>query len=194
MASAASRIGAETLDAGTRQGAPRHGAAGARAAEADLHATLLRFIDGRLRNRSDSEDIVQETWLRLYDRRQTTAVANVGAFCFAVARNLLVDRLRRVRPEALTDDLAETLVCPQPRADEILSYRRRVQILNAALRAMPPLRREIFLRRRLDEHSVATIASALDMSVSAVEKHVTRALTDLRHALTRRGLGLGDDA
>jgi RNA polymerase sigma-70 factor (ECF subfamily) len=159
--------------------------------DADLRLALQRFIEGRLRDRTESEDLVQETYLRLYDYRRTRSVANVGAFCFAVARNLVRDHVRRLRSTPIAMDLPEETVCPAPRADEILAYRERVEVLTRALRAMPPLRREVFTRRRLDGHAVATIASDLELSVTAVEKHVVRALADLRAALDRRGLGIG---
>ena len=57
---------------------------------------------------------------------------------------------------------------------------------------MPVLRREVFLRRRLDEQDVETISEVLGIGRSAIEKHVSRAVTDLRRALYRRGLALGD--
>jgi RNA polymerase sigma-70 factor (ECF subfamily) len=159
-------------------------------AEADLRQALQRFVEGRLRDRSDSEDLVQETYLRLYDYRRTRSVADVGAFCFAVARNLIRDHMRRGRAAPIAAELPEDLVCPAPRADEILAYRERVDVLRQALRAMPALRREVFIRRRLEEQDVATIAAALELSPAAIEKHCTRAVADLRHALDRRGLSL----
>ena len=159
--------------------------------DADLRMALQRFIEGRLRDRSDSEDLVQETYLRLYDYRRTRSVANVGAFCFTIARNLIRDHLRRLRSAPMIADLSEETACPAPRADEILAYGERVDVLARALQAMPPLRREVFMRRRLDGVAVATIAADLELSVAAVEKHVVRALAGLRAALERRGLGLG---
>jgi len=167
--------------------------AGDAATDADLHPALHRFIAGRLRDRDESEDLVQETFLRLYDYRRTRTVADVGAFCFAVARNLIRDHLRRRAGHATAPaEAMEEIACPAPRADEILAYRERVEVLRQALRAMPALRREVFLRRRLDEQDVATISAALGIGRAAVEKHVSRALADLRRALDRRGLGLGD--
>ncbi len=167
------------------------GGGNAAVAETDLRHTLQRFIEGRLRDRLDSEDIVQETYLRLYDYRRTRTVADVGAFCFAVARNLIRDHLRQ-RQAAPVVELPEELACPAPRADEMLDYRERVEVLKLALRAMPALRREVFLRRRLDEQSAATVAAALGLSVAAVDKHVSRAVADLSRALDRRGLSLRD--
>lgn len=164
------------------------------AEDAALRDTLLRFVSGRLHDRTEGEDIVQETYVRLYGYRAKRSVSDVAAFCFAVARNLVNDHFRRVRAAPPLADLAEDIACPQPRADELLDYRQRVDILVAALKVMPPLRREIFLRRRFDGIPGATIAADLGMTVAAVDKHCTRALADLRHALDRRGLSLGDGA
>lgn len=162
--------------------------------EVQLRRALQRFVEGQLRGGHDGEDIVQETYVRLYSYRGTKPVADVGAFCFAVARNLIYDHLRRRRAMPVAGELAEDIVCPQPRAEEILDYRQRVDILVGALRVMPPLRREIFLRRRLDGMAVAAIAADLEMSVAAIEKHCSRALADLRAALERRGLPGGAQA
>ena len=159
-----------------------------------LHAALHRFVQGQLRDRTDSEDLVQETFVRLYTYRSTRAVQDAGAFCFAVARNLVTDHLRRRRAGPATGEICDRIACPQPRIDERLIHRQRVAVLAAALDAMPPLRREVFLRRRLDGDSAMTVATDLDLSLAAVEKHVTRALADLRAALDRRRLWIGDPA
>jgi RNA polymerase sigma factor (sigma-70 family) len=164
------------------------------AAEADLRRSLQRFVEGRLRDRSDSEDLVQETYLRLYDYRRTRTVADVGAFCFAVARNLIRDHVRRGRAAPLAVELPDDIVCPAPRADEILAYRERVEVLKLALRAMPALRREVFIRRRLEDQDGAVIAAGLGLSPAAIEKHCARAVADLRKALDKRGLALGGPA
>jgi RNA polymerase sigma factor (sigma-70 family) len=162
--------------------------------DAELRRALQRFVEGRLRDRVEGEDIVQETYVRLYDYRRTRPVSDVGAFCFAVARNLVHDHFRRHKALPATGELAEDIICPQPRAEEVLDYRQRVEILVSALRVMPPLRREVFLRRRLDGVPAATIATDLDLSISAIEKHCSRALADLRAALERRGLPGGSRA
>ncbi len=161
------------------------------AEDADLRRALQRFVETRLRDRTDSEDLVQETYLRLYDYRRTRSVADIAPFCFAIARNLIRDHFRRLRGTPAAAELHDDIACPAPRIDEVLAYRERVEVLSRALKAMPALRREVFMRRRLDEVPVATIAADLDLSVAAVEKHVVRALADLRAALERRGLGMG---
>jgi RNA polymerase sigma-70 factor (ECF subfamily) len=159
--------------------------------DAELRLALQRFVDGRLRDRDEGEDIVQETYVRLYDYRRTRPVSDVGAFCFAVARNLVYDHFRRRQAAPPSGELAEDIVCPQPLAEEVLDYRQRVEIMMRALKVMPPLRREVFMRRRLDGIAAAQIAADLGMSLASIEKHCTRALADLRAALERHGLPAG---
>lgn len=166
----------------------------AQAEEAALRHALHRFVTGRLRDGIEGEDIVQETYVRLYDYRRKRHIADVAAFCFAVARNLVHDHFRRLRAQPPAAELAEDIACPLPRVDEVLDYRERVDILVRALNVMPPLRREIFLRRRLDGIPGAVVAADLGMTQPAVDKHCTRALADLRYALERRGLGIGGGA
>lgn len=161
--------------------------------EAELRVALKRFVGGRLGagERADGEDIVQETYLRLYDYRRTRPVADIGAFCFAVARNLVHDHFRRRSAAPRTEQVDEAIVCPQPRVEEVLDYRQRVEILVRAMKVMPALRREVFLRRQLDGTPAVQIAADLGLSRAAVDKHCTRALADLRAALERRGLPPG---
>ncbi|WP_260598920.1 RNA polymerase sigma factor [Sphingomonas endolithica] len=166
----------------------------ATAQEVELRQALHRFVNGRLRDQALGEDIVQETYLRMYDYRRTRPVADAAAFCFAVARNLVRDHFRGLRTQPAGAELVEDIACPLPRAEEMLDYRQRVEILIRALKVMPPLRREIFLRRRLDGMSGAVVAADLGMTIAAVDKHCTRASADLRHALERRGLPAGGAA
>jgi RNA polymerase sigma factor (sigma-70 family) len=154
---------------------------------------LQAFVRRQISDRHDSEDVVQETYVRLYSYSSRSSVDDVKAFCFAVARNLISDRFRagaRLAAEPIPTDFA----CPEPRADEVVAYRRAMDLLVTCVSAMPPLRREIFLRKRLDGDSTAAIASDLEMSLAAVEKHVVRALRDLRSVLHRHGFSLQDGA
>ena len=154
--------------------------------DAALSQALRGFLRGKLGNDADRDDLVQETYVRLFSYQAAAQVSNVKALCFAIARNLLLDHHRAARRTA-SIPLDEDMVCPQPSAETVVAYRRAVVVMAKALVKMPALRREIFMRKRLDGFTTAEIAGNLDMTAAAVEKHVVRALHDLRTALTRRG-------
>jgi RNA polymerase sigma factor (sigma-70 family) len=154
--------------------------------DAALAGALRRFVQSRLDHHADGDDVVQETYLRLFAYQATARVNDMKALCFAIARNLLLDHHRASRRSAHVE-LDDAIVCQQPTADRVLAFRRAVVIMADALERMPPLRREIFLRKRLDGLRTDAIAKSLDMSMAAVEKHVVRAFQDLRGALAKRG-------
>lgn len=161
--------------------------------DAALTQALRGFIHRRVGHHADGDDLVQETFLRLLGHQASARINDVKAMCFAIARNLLLDHHRAGQRGAHVE-LNEAMACPLPLADRVLAYRRAVEVMVGALERMPPLRREIFLRKRLDGFTTAEIASAADMSLSAVEKHVVRAFADLRTALAKRGFTMADGA
>jgi RNA polymerase sigma-70 factor (ECF subfamily) len=158
-----------------------------------LRSALLGFVRGRLGSHVDGDDVVQETYVRLFTYQANARVHDIKALCFAIARNLLLDHHRAARRIAHVE-LDDAMVCPQPMADQVVAFRRAVALLARAIERMPPLRREIFLRKRLDGASTATIADRLDMSHAAVEKHVVRALHDLRAAMAKHGFTMAAGA
>jgi RNA polymerase sigma-70 factor (ECF subfamily) len=187
-------LAGDVVNSTTAIPAPRGGTCGSDTVtiDAGLARALGLFVHGRVSDRADGEDIVQETFVRLLGY-PSARVGDAKALCFSIARNLLFDR-HRAAARAVQVELDDDLVCPQPIAEVVVAFRRAVAILVAALERMPPLRREVFLRRRLDGATTAEIAAALDMSPAAIEKHVTRAAGDLREALQRRGFTMAHGA
>jgi RNA polymerase sigma factor (sigma-70 family) len=148
---------------------------------ADLGQTLARlrlYVRAHVNHAQDAEDIVQESLARTLHRAHETDIARPDFFAISVARNLIVDR-HRAGGGATPCDLHEALPCPVPLPDQQVSDRERLRRFHAALDAMPPLRRAIFIRRRIDGHSREEIARDLGMQPEAVKKHITRAMAQL---------------
>lgn len=152
---------------------------------ADLGQTMTRlraYVRSRIDNGADAEDIVQESLERTLRRALEADIARPDFFAISVARNLMVDRHRRQRDLA-DHEPDEALPCAAPLPDQQLSDRERLARFHEALAQMPPLRRDIFIRRRIEGQSREDIARALDMQPEAVKKHITRAMAQLAMAL-----------
>lgn len=159
-------------------------------------ADLLRYIGRRVGDSMISEDIVQEAYLRLlaYEAKPDTAINNVTAFLRRVSLNLARDHFRQAGRQASVE-ISEDIPCPQPTADVQLERRQLIGLVFEILKAMPPLRRDVFIRRRVHGQSAGEVAAALGLSPSAVSNHVARALYDLDMALEkieRRGGSVRD--
>ncbi len=134
----------------------------------------------RKRGASDdeSEDLVQEAFLKFENYRQTHEVREPEAFIVRAALNLAVDSGRRKKrspfsPRALEDF---ALADSSPGPDEVLQGRDRLRRLREGLEALKPRTRDMLLAQRLEGLSYAEIAAREGVSVSAVEKQIARAV------------------
>lgn len=111
-------------------------------------ATLFRVAHSILRSRSEAEDVVQDTFLRVLEhRRQLPAIRDLRVWLIRIAWNLALDRRRRIRPEQMDDLFAQSLLARTLPADVALDEARRVQ---SVLRALL-FRARTHLRQRLEK-------------------------------------------
>jgi RNA polymerase sigma-70 factor (ECF subfamily) len=153
-----------------------------------VQVAVLRYVRGRSGRHDIADDIAQETVARLVELSAAQQVGSVFALAFRVADNLLVDMHRRER--RLSEEVDTDWQSDEPSLDRVLDSRRAVEVFNSCLRRMPPLRREVLIRRRLNQESCRAIGEDLAISAKAVEKHITRGMIDLRKALERAGVDL----
>ncbi|WP_279330720.1 RNA polymerase sigma factor [Sphingomonas oleivorans] len=135
----------------------------------------------------DVEDMVQEVALRMQVRRARGAIENVEAYLFQVAQSVLTDRGRRdqVRHRSRHEPLEEA---HHPHEEispaRVLEGREQLAIVIAALEELPDRTRQAFVLHRFQEMSYAGIARHMGVSVSAVEKHIMKAIKHLAARLS----------
>lgn len=141
-------------------------------------STLLRVVKRRVRGSDTAEDLLHSAFIRLSEYGNRDAVENPSAFLVRTAANLAVDERRKVRVRRESPlDIGEILEISdgQPLHTEVLAARERLDRVMAALESLGPRTREIFLLHRLDGLKYREIAARLDITVSAVEKHIAKA-------------------
>jgi RNA polymerase sigma factor (sigma-70 family) len=157
----------------------RHGAA--------LHRYLRRFTSGA----EDIEDLVQETYVRIYAIEDRDAVDSPRALLFRIAHNLAIERSRRQVARA-TDSVGDfdalNVDTSEAPPDEQIDARRRFESFCAAVDRLPPLCRRVFVLRKVYKLSHTEIAEVLGVSHSTIEKHVAKGLIRCREYLKERGL------
>ena len=154
---------------------------------------ILRFIRAR-GGGEESEDIVQELWLRVTGQpaagERTGPIAEPLSYLYRMADNLMLDRrraaMRRERRDGVYAGLGEGPapgVSPAPSVEQALIARERLRRVEAALAALGPRTATIFRRFRIDGLNQRDIAAECGLSLSAVEKHLQkayRALVEMR--------------
>lgn len=146
-----------------------------------LYGFALRFCGVR----EEAEDVVQETFLRLFrNRTHFDTTGSVKAFLFKVCRNLLIDATRRRHTEPLDDATQETLaIFHGPSAYDTLTRKEGQQSLSRALDALPENQRTAMVLRHTEELSYTEIAEVMGLTASAVESLLVRGRRGLRQRL-----------
>lgn len=139
----------------------------------------------------DVDDVVQESYLRIWKARLSRQIVSTKSFLFQVARNLAIDAIRH-RQTAQTESLGEMGELPvvedKPDSASRLCYQEKVELLAAAFLQLPPRCREIMTLRKLENASVREIAARLGVSEGTVENQITRGTKLCRDYLRRHGV------
>jgi RNA polymerase sigma-70 factor (ECF subfamily) len=161
---------------------PVRGPSAAVPGAANYRPALIQYFRRKTRDQSEIEDLVQDVFLRIAARRSGDAVENVAAYVFQTAASVLADRHRR-RTVRHAEDHVEFDTERHGSVDfdamRILEARQSLRDAVAALQSLPERTRTIFVLRRLEGHAYRDIADQFGISVSAVEKHMVRAVQHL---------------
>ena len=148
---------------------------------------VYRFSIGYLKSKEEAEEIVQDTFLRIWQNRSTIDRSySFGGFIFTIAHNLILNRIRKVRNQfALQNHLRITdLTQCNPTEDKIRQDDLEL-IRQSVLSELPRKRRIIFQLIRESEMSYQQVAEKLNISVKTVEAQMTEALKHFRKKLPR---------
>jgi len=156
--------------------------------------TRLRdFIRRRVPDAGDAEDILQDVLFEFVDAyRLPDSIEQVGAWLYRVARNRIIDRFRRKKTEPLPEPQGEdddTRMMPSVlsslAAGPEAAYARRAMIdaLSAALAALPPEQRDVFIAHELEGRSFAELAADTGVPLNTLLARKRYAVLRLRERL-----------
>lgn len=168
----------------------------ARTADSDLEAfrllferyqpILFRQLVYHLRDNDTAHDIVQETFLRVWQHRSGLRPSlSFLAYLFRISGNLVRDRARHAEVRVRLQDQVLPLTPSAGDNPESAAHYTMLheQIALVVREKLPPRCREIFLLSRMEGMSHADISRALHISVKTVENQLTRAFKILRKHL-----------
>jgi len=155
---------------------------------------LRNFIGRRVADPLDAEDILQDVFQRLVEaNRLLMPIEHVTGWLFRVARNRIVDLVRKRRPERLADVARDETderrqledLMPSPDAGPEALYARGVLLeeLEIAIAELPSEQREVFVAHELEGKSFKDMAAETGVNVNTLLSRKRYAVLHLRERL-----------
>ena len=157
---------------------------------------LLAFIRRRVLDAAEAEDVLQEALYELVAAyRLMQPVEQAGAWLMRVARNRIIDRFRKKKPELLADQgvefdeddevggLEDLLPSPDDGPDAVAIRELMLEQIETALDELPPEQRAVFIAQELEGASFKELAERWNVTVSALLSRKRYAVLYLRKRL-----------
>lgn len=150
---------------------------------------LTRYFGRRVRDSTEIEDMVQDVFARIVARDSIEPVEHLNGYVLKTASSVMADWARRRSSRgdrlhvAFDADLhGEEGIDPE----RVLGGKEDLHAATAALLSLPERTRTVFLLHRLEGCKYRDIAAHVGISVSAVEKHMVRAISHLSLEMEKR--------
>ncbi|MBL9186609.1 MAG: RNA polymerase sigma factor [Opitutaceae bacterium] len=158
-------------------------------------ASLRSYIAGSFPTVRDVDDVVQESYLRLWKARSAHPIQCARAYLFGIAQRFAVDVIRKeirtIAHNVVMDLDALNVLEETADAAEAASTKEEIALLAEAIHSLPARCREIVIMRKLDQLSHQEIARRLGISVSTVEVQIFRGMEKCTRYLRSRKVSFG---
>jgi RNA polymerase sigma-70 factor (ECF subfamily) len=149
---------------------------------------LFRVAHSVLRSRAEAEDVVQDVFVRVVERKRRLAeIRDMRVWLVRIAWNLALDRRRRIRPDQMDAFFVEQLTARNMPADAAMDEAERMKLVLREMERLPKPEREVLVLAAIEELGTTEMAEVLGRTESAVRALLFRARTRLRERLEQGG-------
>ena len=137
---------------------------------------IRRLFLQRLTSTIDADDLLQETFIKVYiNLHRYSDSYTFGQWVYSIARNTLVDHLRRKSGDVLLDERFRAPLATTPSPEEsVIINQTRAHFYNA-LEELTPEYRQVIEMRFLEEYSYEEIAEKLGRPLNTIKTQIRRA-------------------
>jgi RNA polymerase sigma-70 factor (family 1) len=143
-----------------------------------LFVNLLKLV----KHAETAEEILQDIFIQVWEKRSTIEIhTSVRAYLFRIGENKVYDFYRKARRDKLLyANVKATATEQYTHIEESLLFRENEQLLQAAVAALPPQRRQVFELCKLKGLSYEQVSSQLGISTSTINDHIVKATRSIR--------------
>ena len=156
-----------------------------------FHPKLYRIAFALLNNADDAEDILQDTYLKLWSRR--TELINIiqpEAFCVRMIKNLCLDFLRAPRNRLDNESIESEIITTETTPENELESKEQIKQIETLIERLPDKQRIVMQLRGCGNCSLEEIEAATGESAANVRVLLSRARKTLKSMLNNSKMSI----
>lgn len=142
--------------------------------------SLYRFMYYRCGNKDQSLDLVQEAFMKIWNKCSEVLFSKAKSYLFTAANNLFLNEVRHEKVVLEYAKIKPISEYTNESPEYIMEENEYMEKLQTAIANLTEGQREVFLLSRMEDKKYAEIAEMLNLSIKAVEKRMAGALSKLR--------------
>lgn len=149
---------------------------------AQMRPALVKYFKRKSGSAVEAEDLAQDVLVRALSHAHWKSPSEAKGYIFRAAVNRWRDRHRRLKARGVTVSLEETDLTElgtQNPPECVLIDREELNQVARALEGMDIRTRTVLMLIKLEQMKIATVADMLGLSISAVNKHLSKGLARL---------------
>jgi len=144
---------------------------------------LRNFFYYKYGDYEKSKDLMQESFIKLWDNCKDVPYDKAKGFLFTLARNSFLNELKRNQMIQRHHNVMPKKILQIESPHYLLEEKEFLEKINNVISSLPDKQREVFLLNRMDDMTYKNIAEMLNISVKTVEKWMHDALVVLRNEI-----------
>jgi RNA polymerase sigma-70 factor (ECF subfamily) len=147
---------------------------------------LYRLALRLLQNVQEAEDVVQETMMRIWAKREEwDGWQNLEAYCMISARNSCLDKLRKQKMRPVREEKAWDIGSTDKDPQEKMEAKQAVIQIRKCMEQLPAHQQLVIQLREIEGFSYNEIADVLDMSLDQVKVNLFRARNAIKRSIIK---------
>lgn len=143
---------------------------------------LFKFSLSYLKSKEAAEDIVQEVFIKIWNNRKNIKTdTSFQSYLFTIALNAIRKHFnKRSKLNELKHGILIDFSKHKSNFDDDTNYQLLLDKLDELIDQMPAKRKQVFIKKKIEEKTLKEIAEELSISTKTVEYHITEAMKSLK--------------
>ena len=149
------------------------------------HAELVNFATSRLGNREESEDLVQDVFIKMMSFEGIINEATIKSFAFTIAANKIKDHLRRrIFRHKMEENAKYEMELQHSHVERVVEYHDTLRMVNDSMVRLSPACAKVYRMSLFEDMTAGDIALEMNVSKRTVESQLFTSRKQVRAMLS----------